>query len=245
MGRKIFISYKYADTKVRPIQKTPPMGLIGNIFNPTTARNYVDFLQDYLNQDDHINKGEQDGEDLSKFKEETISSKLRDKIHNSSITIVFISKGMKDEWINEEDQWIPWEISYSLKEVTRNDRVSRTNAVLAIVLPDDSNSYSYFITENNCPYCNCQTLNTNFLFKILKDNMFNKINSEFSDCKNHSANTVHLGEHSYIKSVKWDDFIKDINYYIEKALTIRNNIQNYNITKITKKPTFGEWLGLK
>ncbi len=36
---------------------------------------------------------------------------------------------------------------------------------------------------------------------------------------------------SYIKSVKWDDFIIDVEKFIEKAYEIQENIDSYEITK--------------
>lgn len=220
MGKNIFISYKYKDTYVRTLNN--------NISNPTIVRNYVDILQEKLRDRGNINLGEKDGEDLSNFKDSTIESKLRDKIFHSSLTIVLISKGMKDNNISEEEQWIPWEISYSLKEIKREDNISRTNALLGIVLPDNNNSYQYFIRDNNCvSSCSCRTLKTDILFKILQKNMFNKKEKDFykKECNTFKGNP------SYIYTVKWDDFINNMDKHINIAYEINNNISNYNIVK--------------
>ncbi|MFA7077264.1 MAG: TIR domain-containing protein [Syntrophomonas sp.] len=219
MSYKIFVSYKYGDQAVCPLEE----------IEDTKVRDYVDILQDKLKDEHHINKGEADGEDLGDFKDSTIESKLRDKIYDSSVTIIVISKGMKDTALDESDQWIPWELSYSLKEHTRNGRTSQTNATLAVVLPDENNKYDYFITDNRCGDCACRTLYTDKLFKILRDNMFNQKNKEIMDCT--SNKTVYKGHSSYIYSAKWEDFINDVNKYIDMSVDINSNIDDYNITK--------------
>lgn len=57
----------------------------------------------------------------------------------------------------QRSQWIPWEISYSVRETIRNDRKSHRNAVLAVILPNKNGTYSYY-DQNN-------------LFPILKENI--------------------------------------------------------------------------
>jgi hypothetical protein len=116
MGRKIFVTYKYSDSQVMDLN-IYERNSWGTSKIQTTARHYVDKLSEILENDDHIYKGEDDGESLANFSEDHIASKLRDKIFDSTITIVFVSKGMKSLWLAEKDQWMPWEISYSLKEI--------------------------------------------------------------------------------------------------------------------------------
>lgn len=226
MGRKIFVSYKYADNKVLRLPNIPWR-------EQTTVRNYVDLLQDLIEDTDNINKGEDDGEDMSSLADATIGSKLGDKIFDSSVTIVMISKGMKENK-PEKDQWIPWEISYSLKEQSRQGGRSKTNAVLAVVLPDENGSYDYYITENRCGNCTCRTLNTPILFDILRENMFNQKQPTFKDCFANSK--VYMGESSYIKSVKWKDINNKTNFkkYLDIAVEIKENVSSYEIHKNLK-----------
>ncbi len=215
MGKKIFTSYKYADPNVRAIQS----------INSTTVRDYVDILQSKIDASDHINKGEDDGDDMGTLADSTIASKLGDKIFDSTVTIVFISKGMKDN-TPENDQWIPWEISYSLREQSRQGVNSKTNAILGVVLPDQYGTYDWYYRHN--PDCNSITHFTGQLFTILKENMFNIKNPQTRVC---NGTTITDGEASFIKTVEWDNFIGSINWYIEKALEIWRNRQDYNIRK--------------
>lgn len=220
MKRKVFVSYKYSDKKVYRLN--------GNPWGETTARHYVDKLTAILEMDNHIYKGEDDGESLADFKDSTIGSKLADKIFDSSVTIVLVSKGMKEN-IPERDQWIPWEISYSLKEQTRDYGRSKTNGVIAIVLPDESGSYEYYITENT--HCGSWSLNTSFLFQILRDNIFNAKNPQIEIC---NETKIYKGDSSYIQSVKWKDFIKEPSKYINKAIELRDRKDEFDIIKNVK-----------
>ena len=229
MGRKIFISYKYKDANVRKLRHVNP-------YQQTIVRDYVDVLQTLIEKyGNNINKGEKDGEDLSVLEDTTIQSILGDKIYDSSITLVLISPNMKDPYLPETDQWIPWEISYSLREQSREGRTSKTNGVMAIVLPDANNSYGYYMQEHTCPYCNNRILYTGRLFKILSVNMFNRYNPSYSTCPNHPYNSrPETGECSYIPSVKWDDFVADIEGNLQRVERIKENINAYDIKKNLK-----------
>lgn len=227
MGHKIFISYKYADSNVKRLS--------GDFYSTDTVRTYVDKLADYISEtSEHIYKGEADGEDLSDLSEETIWAKLKDRIYDSTLTIVMISPGMREASKADKDQWIPWEISYSLKEISRKNIngkmvLSFSNAILAIVLPDRQGSYNYYTHNNSCCETNCRTLKTGILFQIMRNNMFNIKDHDYDICKNNSK--IYHGDDSYIFSVKWEDFVKKPEHYIQKAYDIQSKIDQYRIQK--------------
>lgn len=222
MGKAIFVSYKYSDVNVFQLP---------DVIGTTTARHYVDKLADLLEQEDYLYKGEDDGESMATLQDSTIASKLGDKIFRSSVTIVLISKGMKNDTIADKDQWMPWEVSYSLKEQSRDGGNSKTNAVLAVVLPDEYGRYSYYITEN--PLCNSITYHTNTLFEILRLNMFNHKKKE-DNIRHCNGQKIYEGNPSYIPSVKWENFKNNIDHYIGLAVTTRQNINEYDLMKVVK-----------
>lgn len=211
MGNKVFISYKYSDDSVK--QLTNPNDLFA-VYRQvkTTARDYVDIIQKKLDRDGiHINKGEKDNESLADFKAETIRSKLADKIFDSSVTIVLISPNMKDACKLENDQWIPWEIAYSLRNKTRSDNRSKRNAILAVILPDRYGNYDY-VNSYNFSY-----------FNIIQRNLGNLHTSYIAYKLRGSCSK------SYILRCNWDKFISNPNAWIEAALEIRDNGDKYNI----------------
>ena len=75
MGRKIFISYKYSDDNVANI--------INTVSKESTVRTYVDCLETYFDNTNHIYKGESDNEDLSLLSEDEIWEKLPEVINES------------------------------------------------------------------------------------------------------------------------------------------------------------------
>ena len=148
MGRKIFISYKYIDSDVAPLP---------GVMQPTWPSDYVDYTVNYLLPNDSIYKGESQDNDLSSWPDERIWAYLKDKLYDSSLTIVFISPNMREPGRWQKSQWIPQEISYSLRKTTRGNRTSQRNAILAVVLPNSHSAYSYYSCDE--------------LFPILRDNI--------------------------------------------------------------------------
>ncbi|MCD7124055.1 hypothetical protein [Limosilactobacillus caviae] len=133
----------------------------------------------------------------------------------------------------QDDQWIPWEISYSLRTQIRNKRRSIPNALIAVVLPDIEDSYEYFLTywsyeDKNNEKCVVESINNSNTFDIIKNNMFNQKNPSIERI---NGRTVYYGESSYMITVKWKDFIIDTDKYINKALGLRDKIGDYIICK--------------
>lgn len=173
-NRKIFVSYKYWDRDVEYLQGYSDT-------DSAKVRDYVTWLEDKLNnRTGHIYKGESDNEDLSKYSDSYIENKLKDRLFDSSVTIVLISPNMKVPYRKERDQWIPWEIQYSIRNIYSESYISRRNAILAVILPDKNGKYEYSsnlklfrILEHNidCQYIPVFSWNT---FKYCTDECISK-----------------------------------------------------------------------
>lgn len=193
----------------------------------------MDIIQEKFEDLSHINKGEKEGEDLSNFKDETIASKLRDKIYDSRVTIVLISPNMRDMSQDENDQWIPWEIRYSLREPSRNGRTSHRNAILGVILPDINNSYEYAITETKCGLCSCTHYLLTNSFTILKELVLNRKHPELKqDCI--KSERILLYPHSYMNIAKWDYFIDNIDVCLDTAVQVSEADCGWNMPKINQ-----------
>ena len=125
---------------------------------PSWPCDYVGYIEENVLQD-HIYKGEKQDEDLSYYSDDYIWTHLKNKIWDSSITVLLISPNMREKGRWDRSQWIPWELAYSVRETPRNDRTSHRNSIVAVCLPDKNGSYTYF--------------DKNSTFSILKKNLDN------------------------------------------------------------------------
>ena len=198
MARKIFVSYKYKDEKVTKLQDYFYEEVDGIMkFNYRNTR-----VRDYVDLlqnkigKEHINLGEKDGESMDDFLD------------------------------GEIEKWIPWEISYSLRTVPTGGNTKQMNAVLGVVLPDETGTYDWYYTHN--PNCNSITHHTSLLFEILSSNMFNLLDNETREC---NGSIIDISdEPSFVKTVKWNDFMNGdyYNFYIDKAVEIKDNKDDYD-----------------
>ena len=150
MGRKIFVSYNYKDYDVQLLSTTI------NLYS--WPRDYVTYLENYVFRN-HIYKGEHQDEDLSNYSKDYIWEHLKNKMFDSSVTVLLISPNMKEYGRHQSTQWIPQELSYSLRVTTRKDYSSHRNFIIGVILPDKYGRVNYFSRYNTFP--------------VLKDNIDN------------------------------------------------------------------------
>lgn len=213
-GNNVFVSYKYHDTDVKPLS------------DGTIVRDYVDHLEKMFDKSEKVYyRGERDGNDLSDLNEDTIRKYLSDKIFYTTVTIVLMSPNMYDKSLPESKQWIPWEISYSLKENCRESGKSHMNAVLAVVIPDRNGKYDYALKQYDCH----RSIHTDRFFPIIKKNMFNIKKPNIGNCG--CGCQVYHGTCGYIPIVTWEEFIKDCGKYIRIALDNKENSESFKIHK--------------
>ena len=201
MAHKTFISYKYDESKM--------------------LRNKV---IDSLGDDAVYYQGEtSDSPDVSDTTTENIKRRLKDMIYETSVTIVIISPNMK------KSKWIDWEIEYSLKCISRDNKTSRTNCILGVVMKCDCYGYDWFIGHKiNSDGCKIITYNEEYLYPIIRNNRFNQDPPEYA-CK--SCKTVDSWSGSYISFVTEEEFINNSKLYIERTYDKCTRVSDYKICK--------------
>ena len=220
MHGNIFISGKHTDKDV----------YAGEYNQYKDVGGYVDALQSVLEDEGYINKGETDDSDMSGLNETTIHQELEKRMHDSTVTIVLISPNMKEDGLDERQQWIPQEVAYSLS--TKRRAYDYPNAMMAIVLPDAKNSYDYFLNPHEQEDCDATKLNRDILFPIMACNMLNAKELEHAPCVYcPPSDLVYADNSSYIDPIKWSDTVGSfvIDRYIRTAIIRQHNREDYEI----------------
>lgn len=200
MARKTFISYKYSESK----------GLREKII-------------DALGDDATYYKGEHnDSRDLSDESNDYIKRYLKDMIFDTSVTILILSPHMR------ESIWIDWEVEYSLRNYSRDEKTSKTNGVVAVALKVNGDYGWLFNLARKSDGCSVRTYNNESLYDIIRENRFNRIEKKYhcDDCKSYD-----LLEDSYISIATEDAFLKDPNAFIENAFSKSKIEDQFNLCK--------------
>lgn len=200
MARKTFISYKYSESRKLRDDIIAALGDDASFYQGETA----------------------DSPDLTDTTTENIKNNLKDMIYNTSVTIVIISPKLK------ESKWIDWEIEYSLKEITRANKTSRTNGIVGVIKKVNG-SYNWIVSQSSYEDgCKPRSIDSSLLYDIIKDNRFNQ-NPPVYSCE--KCKTVDKLTGSYISLINQDDFLTDPPKYIENAYEKATDIDSYKIKK--------------
>ena len=201
MAYKTFISYKYSE-----------------------SCDLRDKIIKALGEDAMYYQGEtSDSPDLSNTTTQNIRKVLSDMMYNTSVTIVIISPQMI------ESKWIDWEIEYCLKNITRKDRTSHTNGVVAVIKKIDG-GYSWFKHhKKEADGCTSIYYSEDLVYSIIKNNRYNQNPKKYSCpiCKSVDPLTG-----SYIAYVTEDDFLNDPQRYLDNAYDkSENDASGYDLIK--------------
>ncbi len=110
--------------------------------------------------------------------------------------------------------WIEDEISYSLKKISRDGTQSKRNGVVAVIKKVNG-SYNWFKYTINYPDGHSSNgYHEEKIFKIIKENRCNQYPPAYicDRCK-----TIDSLSGSYITYVEEDEFIRNMDKYIENA----------------------------
>lgn len=202
MARKTFISYKYNE-----------------------ARHIRDEILDALGKDATFYNGETaESPDLTNTSVDYIKENLKDMIFNTSVTIVVISPNYV------QSKWMNWEIEYSLKEIPRLGRTSKTNGVVGVIMRVNG-TYDWLIeSSKNNDGCVTRTIDNRKLSSVVKNNRYNLQGDSKYACKH--CKSYNQLDGSYIALIDEDIFMKNPSKYIENAYEKSQNLGDYKIVKI-------------
>jgi hypothetical protein len=203
MARKTFISYKYSE-----------------------CQNLRDRILEALGDDVSYYKGEtSDSPSLDDVTTETIKEKLKKMIHDTSVTIVIVSPNMIDS------NWIDWEVEYSLKEIKRGDKTSRTNGVVGVIMEYEG-SYEWFKkSKKKDDGCTVFSYMTDKVYPVINDNRYNLNSDSPYSCT--TCKCYDMLDGSFISFIEEQQFLKNPTKYIENAFEKSSRVDDFELTKMT------------
>ncbi len=179
----------------------------------------------FKDSDDVIDCSE--NEDRSSLSEDTIKKYLYTKLSSTSVTIVILTPDAleyeRDIWSGKIDDWMYDELRYSLED--RED--NRTNGIIA-VYTEEVEKLLFVKKKHKCNVCNREQ-EVIFLHEaknLVRNNMMN-VKNQYK--KNPCPGLFDGLEDSYVSLVKYSDFIKDIDSYINNAVNKRGRKDEFDL----------------
>lgn len=205
MARKVFISFRFSD-----------------------GEDYKEALCKLFNQSEDVIDCSED-EDRSKMTENTIKEYLYAKLKQTSVTIALLTPNAvsynKNYWTSKYDDWLYDELRYSLEDRGGN----RTNGALA-VYTKEAKDMLIEMSTHQCNVCGKESK-----VSIIKsfDNLVRKnmMNAKSEYKKNQCYGIYDSIDDSYISLVSYEDFIMDIDKYIDNAASKRDRKSEFEIVK--------------
>ena len=200
MARKTFISYKFSE-----------------------AQAIRDSILNALGDDATYYQGEtSESPDLADATTDYIKKVLADMMYDTSVTIVVVSPRAR------ESKWIDWEIEYSLKEISRQDRTSKTNGVVGVI-QKAGGGYEWLASSTvNGDGCSVRFIDDSWLYDIISSNRYNKLTAEYACTRCRTFDPL-VG--SYISLINEEEFLGDPDRYIENAFDKAENANDYRLVK--------------
>ncbi len=209
MARNIFISFRFSDGEDQKNE-------IGEALRK---------------QGKHYNYSE--NKDRSHLSDDQIQKYIYGKLKETSVTIVVLTPEAveykkKYDYCKHDfvyDDWLYDELRYSLEDRENN----RTNGIIAVYTKEAA-SLLFDEEMHICSVCNKQTVvhNIKWFDNLVRRNMMN-VNKQKK--KNKCQGVYDELEDSYCSLIAYEDFIKDINKYIENSISKRDRIEDFNIKK--------------
>ncbi len=205
MARRVFISFRFSD-----------------------GVEYKEDLCKLFDQSEDVINCSED-EDRSNMSDETIQEYLYKKLKRTSVTIVILTPNAIEYNRNfrtgKYDDWMYDELRYSLEDRENNT----TNGAIALYT-EEAKDLLITLSKHKCDVCNNEST-----VSILKDfnNLVRKnmMNIKENYKKNKCNGIYDSLEDSYISLISYDEFISDINYYIENVISKKERREEFTLVK--------------
>lgn len=205
MAKNVFISFRFSDGQVLK----------------------EELCQLFDQSEDVVNYSED--EDRSKMSEVTIKEYLYAKLKQTSVTIVLLTPNAisynRNSWTGKYDDWLYDELRYSLEDRESN----RTNGAVALYTKD-ARDMLVEMSTHQCEICGKKSdvLVIKEFDNLVKKNMMN-VKMKYK--KNECNDIYDSMEDSYISLIRYEDFVGNIDKYIENATSKRNRKNEFEIVK--------------